>query len=106
MRLAYEKIMKSAVFTNPTQRITEQYIVVDSMVKKLEHAINVKMLSSKHKCQETISRLDALSPLKTLTRGYCLTEKDGQIVSSATNLKKDDEITLKFNDGTREAKII
>ena len=106
MRLAYEKIMKSSVFTNPTQRITEKYIFVDTMIKNLENAINVKLMENKHKCKEIISRLDTLSPLKTLTRGYCLTEKQGQIVSSVKNLNKDDEITLKFNDGTKNAKII
>ena len=106
MRLAYEKVMKSAVFTNPTQRITEQYIVVDSMVKKLENAINVKLLSSRHKCQETISRLDALSPLKTLTRGYCIAESQSKIIKSAEQLNKNQEITLRFSDGQKEAKII
>ena len=52
-----------------------------------------------------VERLDALSPLKTLTRGYCFTEKDGQIINSSKLLNKDDEVELKFFDGTKNALI-
>ena len=53
-----------------------------------------------------ISKLDALSPLKTLTRGYCITEMNGNVVSKAQDLKKDMEIKLRFQDGNASAKII
>ena len=41
-----------------------------------------------------MSKLDTLSPLKTLTRGYSLTEKDNKIVKSAKELKKDDKVLV------------
>ena len=50
-----------------------------------------------------VSKLDTLSPLKTLTRGYSLTEKDNKIVKSAKELKKDDKVKLKFSDGEKDA---
>ena len=53
-----------------------------------------------------MTKLDALSPLKTLSRGYCIVENEEKIVSRAKNLKKDMEIELKFQDGTANAKII
>ena len=106
MKLEYEKILKSVVFTNPTQRIDEQYQIIDTNIKKLENLINVKFMEDKHKCVELVSRLDTLSPLKTLTRGYCLTEKEGKIISSSKDLNKDDEILLKFSDGNKNAKVI
>lgn len=52
-----------------------------------------------------IAKLDALSPLKTLTRGYSIAEKDGEIVKSVKTLKKDDIINLKFVDGNVETKV-
>ena len=53
-----------------------------------------------------MARLDTLSPLKTLIRGYCFTEKDGKIINSKKDLKKDDEVQIKFFDGEKQAKIM
>ena len=106
MKLLYEKTKQSPVFTNPTQRINEQYILLDNIIKNLENAINIKLKDVKSKSAEIITKLDTLSPLKTLTRGYCLTEKQGKIINSAQLLNKDDEITLKFNDGVKNARIL
>ena len=52
------------------------------------------------------SKLDTLSPLKTLTRGYSIIEKNGGIVKSITDLQKDDEISIRLKDGEKQAKII
>ena len=54
---------------------------------------------------ELVTKLDALSPLKTLTRGYTLTEKDGKIIKSATELQQNDKVKLKFVDGEKIAVI-
>ena len=106
MRLRYEKCMKSRIFTDPTRTIKDQYIILDSYVKRMETKIKKMQKDSKTKFVELVSKLDTLSPLKTLTRGYCLTEKDNQIVKSVTQLKEKDEIKLKFYDGEKQAQIL
>ena len=53
-----------------------------------------------------MAKLDTLSPLKTLTRGYSIAEKNGKIIKSKDELNKDDEINLRFIDGEKQAKII
>ena len=52
---------------------------------------------------ELVTKLDTLSPLKTLTRGYSLTEKDNKIVKSANELNENDKVKLKFHDGEKDA---
>lgn len=106
MRLLYEKTSQSRVFTNPAQKINEYYITVDNIMKNLENSINIKMKDSRGKSTELIAKLDTLSPLKTLTRGYCLAQQDGNLINSSKMLKKDDKITLRFNDGTKEAQVL
>lgn len=76
MKLLYEKTMQSSVFTNPTQKINEYYIMIDNEVKNLNNAINLKVKDARGKSTELIAKLDTLSPLKTLTRGYCLAQID------------------------------
>ena len=52
-----------------------------------------------------ITKLDSLSPLKTLTRGYSIIEKDGKVVKSVNDLKMNDEISIRLLDGIAKAKI-
>ena len=66
----------------------------------------VKQKEEKTKDIELISKLDALSPLKTLTRGYSITEKDNKIVNSAKDLKVGDKIDIKFVDGKKQATVL
>lgn len=52
------------------------------------------------------SKLDALSPLKVLSRGYSITKKDGIVVNHCETLKIGDRVSIQFTDGTVDAEII
>ena len=106
MKLRYDKCMSSSVFREPTRRIQENYIKIDSYVKQLENVINKIKEKNKNKYIELVSKLDTLSPLKTLTRGYSIIEKKGKIVKSVTDLQTEDEISIRLKDGEKQAKII
>ena len=100
MRLRYEKCMKSRVFSEPLQNINEKYIKIDGITQKLHINISQKLNKSRNEAISLISKLDTLSPLKTLTRGYCIATSDnGKIINSAKNIKEQDIINLQFKDG-------
>lgn len=106
MKLRYEKCMKSRVFTDPTRNIKDKYIILDTYIKRLETKIRNIQKEKQTKYIEIVAKLDTLSPLKTLTRGYCLTEKEGNIIKSVKQLETNDEIKLKFYDGEKKAKVL
>jgi exodeoxyribonuclease VII large subunit len=106
MRLQYEKCMARRVFKEPLQEINEKSIRLDMIVKNMQNAIENKYKDSKNEMIKLVSKLDTLSPLKTLTRGYSITQKGGVIVKSANDLNKDDEIELRFVDGNKKAKVM
>lgn len=106
MKLRYQKCMSSKVFTEPTARIKEQYINLDIIIKNLENLITNKVKDAKTKSIELISKLDTLSPLKTLTRGYSITQKDGKTIKSVKELKTNDEIDIRFTDGKIKTKVL
>lgn len=107
MRLRYEKCIKSKSFSEPLQRINERYIKIDIVNQKLYLNISRKLGESKNEAVSLISKLDTLSPLKTLTRGYCIATLDnGAIINSSKSIEKNDIINLKFKDGDKNAKII
>ena len=49
------------------------------------------------------SRLDDLSPLKVMQRGYTLIKKDNHIVKKANDLKSGDMIDIIFSDDSKKA---
>ena len=58
---------------------------------------------TKQKYTLLLSKLDALSPLKTLERGYGIIKLDDKAVTSIKDLKKDDLINIELKDGSKEA---
>ena len=50
-----------------------------------------------------ITKLDTLSPLKTLTRGYCLTEFEGKLITKSSELKENMNVVLRYQDGSKKA---
>ena len=106
MRLRYEKAMSSRVFTDPMKQINEKYILVDMKTKEIENNILNKLKESKNKATNIITKLDTLSPLKTLARGYSITEYNGKILKSVKQIKTNDEIEIRLNDGNITAKAL
>lgn len=106
MKLRYQKCMSSKVFTEPTAKIKEQYINLDIIIKNLENLITNKVKDAKTKSIELISKLDTLSPLKTLTRGYSIAQKDGKTIKSVKELKTNDELDIRFTDGKIKTKVL
>ncbi len=106
MRLRYEKCMASKVFTEPDYKIKEYYLTIDKLLKNMNILINSKMKDFKIKMVQATTRLDTISPLKTLARGYGILEKDDIIIKSVKQLKKDDNVKFRLVDGEVKAKII
>ena len=106
MKLRLEKIMKSRAYTDPKRKILDNSILLDNLVKRLEKTIKDLQNTKTNKYKELIAKLDTLSPLKTLVRGYSLTEKDGKIVKSVKQINKKDIISIRFTDGKKEAQIL
>ena len=96
MNLRYEKCMSSSVFKEPLRKINDNYIKLDNCIKQIENSIKVKHEKEKTKYIELIAKLDALSPLKTLYRGYSITEKNNKVIKSKEELKTNDLIEIRF----------
>jgi len=106
MRLRYEKCMTRRVFKEPMQKINEKSLILDIMVKKLENVMKVRINDNKSLAISMFSRLDALSPLKTLSRGFSIVQKNGKTINTVKELKKDEEISIRLSDGEKAAKIL
>ena len=105
MRLRFEKVMASRVYKDPLKSINDKYLEVDRFTKNIEILGKTKLQKVKSDFSNVIAKLDTLSPLKTLVRGYSIAEKDGVVVSSSNDLSSGDELKLRFIDGSKDAVI-
>ena len=70
------------------------------MIASYERNISTK----KQKFLSVTSKIDAMSPLKVLARGYSITQDvEGRIVSSITQLQTNEPIRITLSDGTVSA---
>ena len=54
---------------------------------------------------EKIARLDSLSPLKVMARGYSLVYSGDELVRSSDDIENGSEVTLRFDKGGAKAEI-
>ena len=107
MRLSYEKCMARPAYKNPTQKIDEQYMVIDMKVKALQNSMMLKLKEAKTSFVKETAKLDSLSPLKTLTRGYSIVTKQesGKVIKSVDDLNSGEKVNLRLSDGQKTATI-
>lgn len=74
--------------------LSRQRHILTQSIKRVFEANAAKLSLS-------VARLDALSPLKVLSRGFSIVySQDGQHIKSTENLNENDKIRVQMNDGT------
>lgn len=71
--------------------------------QSMHQLIKQKMQYDQEKFYFTLSKLNTLSPLKTLERGYAIVLKDEKVISLATDLESGDKVEIKMKDGMKKA---
>lgn len=94
------KALQSRVSTSNIERVFEKrQLDLDRVTDKMANCINQKMQNAQSIAAQLAARIDALSPLKVMARGFSVACKDGECISSANNLNIGDNITVKLIDG-------
>ena len=69
----------------------------------MEQLMKQKIKYKKEKLYYTLSKLNTLSPLKVLERGYAIVLKEDNVVLTVNELKTGDKIKIKMKDGSKNA---
>ena len=94
-----------SVLNNQLEKRSPQTFVNDYRVRcdkaeiKIENSAAAFLLESRKNFSAVCAKLDALSPLKILSRGFAAVSKNGEAVISAAKLVKGDKINVVFSDG-------
>lgn len=103
---ALSRINAQKEFKNPTAAVTEhRRDAVARLETGLRTSFEKKIYEYEKKFAFTAARIDSLSPLKTMARGYLAATKDGKTVNSRTQLSRGDRLTLHLADGKAECEV-
>lgn len=96
-------LLKRFKMRTPKDKIDEFNLKIDSLVRSMENSVKMKTLGLRRQFAEQTAKLDALSPLQTLSRGYSIpTKDDGTVIRSAKEMKSGDEFVLRLKDGSTD----
>ena len=95
----YQKTANAKALKNPDDIIKNRQIKLDVLNEKIKGIYVKKLSAEKEKFAELAAKLDALSPLKILSRGYSVTKKDGHIINSISQVNPNDKIEVVLSDG-------
>ena len=89
----------SKVLSDKTEFIRNKQMNLDMLSGRLENSYRNILMKNKNDFTGLSSRLDALSPLKVLSRGYTAVTKEEKIITSADEIYMGDKIDVRFSDG-------
>lgn len=102
-----ERLSNSYAFTGFSHTIDNNRQKIDALVINSEAYLKDIISKKQNILIKNVSKLDALSPLKVLARGYSLAvDKSGKSITSTTEVSSGEEFSLKFHDGTAECKFM
>lgn len=95
-----ESLQNSWALSNPQRMFEGRMQRFDFASVRLEQVFNAALTQKQHSCGVLAAKLDALSPLTVLARGYSVTENtDGKIIRSIADVRWGDEIVTQVGDG-------
>ncbi len=102
-----KKHLEGLKVKNPKERIQDEYIRIDNLEKQAEKNFKIKLLHEKERLGTLASKLDALSPLKVMARGYAIAlDDDGNVIKNAADMDTNMEFDLKLHDGEKHCRVL
>ncbi len=105
-RRRLEDLSRRRVFVLPLERLRERTRYLDDAEARLQRAVQVRLTAARHRLETIAGRIESLSPLNVLARGYSLTRmSDKIVVHSVKQVAIGDSVEIVVSDGKLQAQI-
>ncbi|MFT2099772.1 exodeoxyribonuclease VII large subunit [Marinomonas sp. 2405UD66-6] len=84
---------------SPARRISQERQALSNIDTRLAHALRNNLTNKQTAFARIIDKLNLVSPLNTLSRGYAIASKDKQVIRSIEEVEKGDALTVRVQDG-------
>lgn len=99
-------IEKSGALRDPVTKLNENRRELLYLSERITNLTVSAVDGNKMKYAALAGKLNALSPLGVISRGYALAERHGKVVTKVKDISVNDEISVRLSDGTLKAKVI
>lgn len=94
-----DMVEKNSVLTNPFIIMDNCELYLDTIWNKINKSFTETFSNASAKFSSLCSSLDALSPLKVLSRGYSIVRTNDKIITDVNDINNGDEIEIDFRAG-------
>lgn len=105
-KLILNNLLETKVLKDPLSIYEIKFQKLDTLIDRVISIIKYKIESEKNKFLNLINKLEVLSPLNALKRGYAIIKKNNKAVTNIKEIEKEDKINIDIKDGTIYASII
>lgn len=105
LRQRLDTLSKSRVMRQPDAYLQQQELHLEMLRQRLEHSGEVLVAKNRQRFERTAAKLDALSPLKVLGRGYAMVTREETVIRETAQLNPGDAITVSLSDGTAQCTV-
>ncbi len=100
-------LSQSPALRSPTGYIEQREKSLELLKNRLVSAQNQQLAQRNKRYIAAVSKLDAMSPLKVLSRGYSMAQNErGEVVRSITQTELGERITISLSDGKLSATVM
>ena len=87
------------------EQLEKQQYSLNYLEKQMQYNFKSYLKEKHYQLNQAIQALEHLSPLTILSRGYAVVEKEEEVVRSVTELKENESLKIRLQDGTVDTKI-
>jgi len=102
-RLAYAAA--HPLLSDPRRLWEQRAQRVDELAMRLPEALRRRLETSGLRLGAAAGRLDAISPLAVLSRGYAIATSKGKVLTSAKQVRKGDAVSVRLSEGRIDCEV-
>lgn len=106
LRQQTDLLLQSSPLSRPQEYTRRRREKLDALTLRLDALARERLSQGRHELALMSEKLDALSPLKVLARGYGVIYHQGQAVRDLDILPEGEEVTLQAEKGKRQARLL
>lgn len=100
-RTQLQLLHRQKALSSPTYYVEQRAMQLDLLTRSFEHSARTALQETGARLSAAAAKLDALSPLKVLARGYAMAHTEsGRVVTTVADVCKGDTLYMDLCDGT------
>lgn len=105
-RTRLARLTQTPVMTDPRQYFTDRRLSLDVLSDRLASSMRLTLERRRAQTARLAAGLDAMSPLKVLSRGYSVVTDGRGVVRSVGRLEPGGEISVRLSDGSADCTVV